>query len=121
MKRTATLLIVLTALLIPTPAHSPSARAAAPKPIPLVSPEVMKQWNRVAICETGGNWKMHGSRYSGGIGFRNDVWTEYGGQKYAPHAGLATPEEQVLIARTIQARAGVPNFVPDQDGRCRGW
>jgi hypothetical protein len=120
-KRTALIAIAVTALLIPTPAHSPSARAAAPKPIPLVSPEVMKQWNRVAICETGGNWKMHGSRYSGGIGFRNDVWVEYGGQKYALHAGLATPEEQVLIARAIQARAGVPNFVPDQDGRCRGW
>ena len=121
MKRIATLLIVLTALLIPTPAHSPSARAATPKPIPLVSPEVMKQWNRVAICETGGNWKMHGSRYSGGIGFRNDVWLEYGGGKYGHYANEATPEQQVLIARAIQARAGVPNFVPDQDGLCRGW
>ena len=121
MKRTILIAIAVTALLIPTPAQSPSARAASPKPIPLVSHDIMTLWNRVAICETGGNWKMHGWKYSGGLGFRNDVWLEYGGGKYGRFANEATPEQQVLIARTIQARAGVPNFVPDQDGKCRGW
>ena len=31
-------------------------------------------WDRVAACETGGNWRMHGSTYSGGVGFYNRTW-----------------------------------------------
>lgn len=120
MKRAIVLLTAVFAVMIPTPAHTPTARAAVPKVTHLVSPDVMKLWNRVAVCETGGNWQMHGSRYSGGIGFRNDVWLEYGGGKYGHYANEATPEEQVTIARAIQARAGVPNYVPDQNG-CAAW
>jgi len=120
MKRTVILLVATFVVMLPAPANTPTARAAEPKPTHLVPPAVMKQWNRVAVCETGGNWRMHGSRYSGGLGFRNDVWLEYGGGRYAPHAGLANPEEQVTIARAIQARAGIANFVPDQNG-CAAW
>ena len=30
-------------------------------------------WDRMAACETGGNWSMTGPRYSGGVGFYNGV------------------------------------------------
>ena len=86
----------------------------------LVDPAIMAKWQRVAICETGGNWHMHGSIYSGALGIRNDVWVEYGGLQFAPHAGLATPEQQVLVGRRIWARAGNPEYVPDQYG-CAAW
>jgi hypothetical protein len=79
------------------------------------------KWGKVAVCETGGNWTMHGSVFSGALGIRNNVWLAYGGGQYAPHAGLADPSEQITIARRIQASAGIPNYVPDQSGCNGGW
>ena len=55
-----------------------------------------------AICETGGDWGMQGSIYSGGLGFLNETWVAYGGLEFAPNAGLATPEQQVIVAERIQ-------------------
>ena len=95
--------------------------AAAPTPVaPLVSAAVFAKWAKVAQCETHLNWGMHGSRYSGGLGFRNDVWLEHGGSRFAHNAGDATPQQQVAIAVEIQRRGGT-DFVPDQDGKCNGW
>ena len=79
------------------------------------------QWGKVAVCETGGNWQMHGSIFSGALGIRNNVWLAYGGGEFAPHAGLAEPKEQITIARRIEAQAGTPNYVPDQKGCSGGW
>ena len=79
------------------------------------------QWGKVAVCETGGNWQMRGSIYSGALGIRNNVWLAYGGGEFAPVAGLAEPSEQITIARRIEARAGTPNYVPDQRGCSGGW
>lgn len=31
-------------------------------------------WMRVANCETGGNWRMRGSSYSGGTGMANTTY-----------------------------------------------
>ena len=86
--------------------------------IPLgVTHEDMVKWSRVSICEMGGNWKYQGPIYSGGLGIRNTNWVAYGGLKYAPNAGLATPEQQVAVAKTINAGYNVP----DQNGCGRGW
>lgn len=75
------------------------------------------RWNKVAWCETHGDWDMHGSNFSGGLGISNVVWIEYGGQEFAPHAGLATPFEQMLVAKRINSNG----FVPDQNGTCHKW
>jgi hypothetical protein len=75
------------------------------------------KWNKVAWCETHGNWRMHGATFSGGLGISNVVWLEYGGQEFAPHAGLADPFEQMTIAKRINSNG----FIPDQDGRCTRW
>jgi len=79
-----------------------------------VSGSTYAAWSVVAECETGGNWSMEGSVFSGGLGIRNDVWAQYGGTQYAPTAGGATPSEQILIAEQIQANP------PDQNG-CSSW
>ncbi len=78
--------------------------------------QLRAMWQRVAICEVAGNWSMVGPVYSG-IGFLNSTWSHYGGTRYAPLAGLATRDEQILIG--MQVTGG---YVPDQYG-CSpvGW
>lgn len=72
-------------------------------------------WERVARCETGGNWRAKGSRFSGGVGFANTTWNAYGGRRYAANAGDATEDQQILVADRIANPAGL-----DLHG-CRGW
>lgn len=107
---------------LPALTGQPAGRVTAPKQnvivttTTLVPNETMTKWNRVAWCETHGNWKMQGATFSGGLGISNVVWNEYGGTDFAPNAGLATPQEQVVIAIRING-----TFVPDQFGYCRAW
>lgn len=62
-------------------------------------------WDCIAQLEVGGDWSMQGSKYSG-IGFLNAAWEEWGGLEFAPNAGMATPEQQITIARKIVDAAG---------------
>jgi len=84
---------------------------------PLVSAADMSQWAKVAWCETHSNWKHQGWLYEGGLGILHSNWAYYGGYKFAPHAWLATPEQQVYVAKQIQQGLGVP----DQNGTCHAW
>ena len=83
----------------------------------VLTPDVIDAWNKVAWCETHGNWKHQGWLYEGGLGILHSNWAYYGGYQYAPHAWLATPEQQVAIAVKIQH--GLPT--PDQNGTCAAW
>jgi membrane protein involved in colicin uptake len=58
-------------------------------------------WDRMAYCETGGNWGMTGSRYSGGVGFYNGTWDAWGGREFANLAGHATREQQIIVANRV--------------------
>ena len=105
------------------PPVAPSAPVAVPAQAPTpvvpwdgVSDADRAMWERVAQCETGGNWSMTGARYSGGVGFLNASWLAYGGGQYAPLAGEATEDQQITIAKAIQG--GSP---PDQHGCSGGW
>jgi Transglycosylase-like domain len=64
-------------------------------------------WDRIAACETQGDWSMRGSSYSGGVGFSNAAWDEWGGRQFAPNAGQATREEQIVVAERIRASVGL--------------
>jgi hypothetical protein len=64
-------------------------------------------WDRIAACETGGNWGFVGPEFSGGLGFYNGTWDAFGGRKYAPNAGLATREQQIQVAMEIQRKVGI--------------
>jgi hypothetical protein len=59
--------------------------------------------------------------FDGGLGISRVVWNEYGGTDFASAPHLATKEQQIVIARRIQARNGYPNYIPDQAGGCRAW
>ena len=78
--------------------------------------QLRAQWQHVAICEVGGNWSMTGPIYSG-IGFLNATWSAYGGQRYAPLAGRASRDQQIVVGLRVTG-----GWVPDQHG-CSptGW
>jgi len=63
-------------------------------------------WTAIANCETGGNWAMVGPTYSGGLGIYNGTWNEFGGQQFASNPGLATREQQIIVADRIRAKYG---------------
>jgi hypothetical protein len=59
-------------------------------------------WDRVARCETGGNWHMRGSTYSGGVGFYNSTWTAWASELHLtgryPNAADAPRLVQIRVA-----------------------
>lgn len=64
-------------------------------------------WDRVAKCESGGNWKINtGNGYYGGLQFSHSTWKAYGGGKYASNANKASKAEQIAIARRTLAGQG---------------
>jgi len=64
-------------------------------------------WDRLAQCESGGNWKINtGNGYYGGVQFSARTWKAYGGTSYASRANLATSAEQIAIARRVLAGQG---------------
>jgi uncharacterized protein YabE (DUF348 family) len=67
-------------------------------------------WDRIAECETAGNWGMQGPTYSGGLGFYNGTWDQFGGRDFAPNAGLATREEQIRVAENVRASVGISGW-----------
>jgi LysM repeat protein len=64
-------------------------------------------WDKVARCESGGNWKINtGNGYHGGLQFSPRTWSGFGGGKYASRAHKATKGEQIAIARRVLASQG---------------
>ncbi|MGW2418752.1 transglycosylase family protein [Streptomyces sp. NPDC001709] len=59
-------------------------------------------WNKVAACESSGNWSINtGNGYYGGLQFTQSTWEAYGGTRYAPRADLATRDEQIAVAEKV--------------------
>ncbi|WFE99007.1 transglycosylase family protein [Micromonospora sp. WMMD964] len=65
-------------------------------------------WDAIAQCESGGNWKINtGNGYFGGLQFSQSTWAGYGGKKYAARADLATRGEQIAIAEKVLDGQGI--------------
>jgi hypothetical protein len=64
-------------------------------------------WDAIAACETQGNWHMQGASFSGGVGFSNAAWDSFGGREFAPNAGQATREQQIVVAERIRSSVGL--------------
>jgi uncharacterized protein YabE (DUF348 family) len=61
-------------------------------------------WDRLAQCESGGNWSINtGNGYYGGLQFSLSTWRAYGGSGY-PHQNSRA--QQIAIAQKLQAAAG---------------
>lgn len=64
-------------------------------------------WDRVAGCESGGNWSTNtGNGNYGGLQFTQPTWVAYGGTAFAPRADLASRAEQINVAEAVLARQG---------------
>jgi uncharacterized protein YabE (DUF348 family) len=64
-------------------------------------------WDQLAQCEATGDWSINtGNGFSGGLQFTKSTWLGYGGGKYAPVAHQATREQQIDIAKKVQAGQG---------------
>lgn len=57
-------------------------------------------WDKVAECETGGNWQNRGN-WAGGLGIARRTWRGYGGTQFALTPDKATREQQITVANRI--------------------
>ena len=61
-------------------------------------------WDRLAQCESGGNWSIDtGNGYSGGLQFAQGTWAANGGTGSAHNASR---EEQIRVAERVRASQG---------------
>jgi uncharacterized protein YabE (DUF348 family) len=64
-------------------------------------------WDRIAKCESGGNWAINtGNGYYGGLQFDKQTWDAYGGDQYASLPSQASREQQIAIAEKVRAARG---------------
>jgi cell wall-associated NlpC family hydrolase len=64
-------------------------------------------WDKVAKCESGGNWSINtGNGYYGGLQFSQSTWAGFGGGRYAARADLATRAQQITVAEKVLAVQG---------------
>ena len=74
---------------------------------PTASAAPDSDWDRLAQCESGGNWSITtGNGYHGGLQFSPSTWAGYGGKQYAPYAYQATREQQIAVAERVLAGQG---------------
>ena len=65
------------------------------------------EWDRVASCESGGNWAINtGNGYHGGLQFSQGTWAAHGGGEYATSANQATRDQQIAVAERVLASQG---------------
>jgi hypothetical protein len=79
----------------------PPAPAAAPSGPPI------GVWDRLAQCESGGNWaSVSNPRYKGGLQMDSTFWARYGGLAYASAPQYASRSAQIAVAIRGQAVQG---------------
>ena len=93
----------------PAPAPAPRQEVRQPEPrpqpaAPAPSTSSAGIWDRLANCESSGNWSINtGNGYYGGLQFSLSSWNYVGGSGY-PHQ--ASKAEQIKRAEMLQDRQG---------------
>jgi hypothetical protein len=92
----------------PPPAAPPPATVLPVVPLPVTSEPPSSEpdgvWDKIAKCESGGNWHINtGNGYYGGLQFSFRTWQSVGGPGY-PHEH--SREVQIHYAKILQARSG---------------
>ena len=68
-------------------------------------------WDKVAQCESGGNWHINtGNGYYGGLQFSYSTWLGAGGGVFAQRADLASREQQITVANRLYATSGLSQW-----------
>lgn len=74
---------------------------------PTASAAPDSDWDRLAQCESGGNWHINtGNGYYGGLQFSASTWNAFGGSEFASTADQASREEQIYVAEKVLAQQG---------------
>lgn len=63
-------------------------------------------WDRLARCESGGNWASSTGRYEGGLQFHPSTWDRNKPAGYPDAAYQASREQQIHVAERVLARQG---------------
>ncbi|MGE0299370.1 MAG: transglycosylase family protein [Pseudonocardia sp.] len=85
---------VIGAILVAAPLGVAGTASAAPS----------STWDKLAKCESGGNWKINtGNGYYGGLQFNPRTWRAHGGSGM-PHT--ASKSEQIRIAEKVLKTQG---------------
>lgn len=90
----------------PQASASQNTTYVPPTPAPQVSSSNVDGgvWDRLASCESGGNWAINtGNGYYGGLQFNLGTWQSNGGTGY-PHQ--ASKAEQIRVAENLRAARG---------------
>ena len=81
--------------------------AAAAIMAPTASAAPDSDWDRLAQCESGGNWHINtGNGYHGGLQFNPQTWQANGGGQFAATADQASREQQIVVAERVLASQG---------------
>lgn len=64
-------------------------------------------WDRVAACESGGNWAINTGGYEGGLQFLNSTWLSVKSVDDPPHAYQASRPAQIAAASRLLSRSGI--------------
>ncbi|MFE4198222.1 transglycosylase family protein [Paenarthrobacter sp. NPDC056912] len=87
------------------------AKAAAPTSSGPAGAPNEAMWDRIAQCESGGNWSINtGNGYYGGLQFSSPTWLANGGGAYAANASLASKAQQIEIANRLYAKNGLSDW-----------
>jgi hypothetical protein len=79
-------------------------------------------WDKVNICEEGGNWYVDGSVFAGGLGMSRANWGQFNTFGFPGNAANATPLQQIRVAVAFATHYyGDPNWAPDQNGCAGGY
>jgi resuscitation-promoting factor RpfA len=92
-------------------ARTALAGAVAGAPLVVVAPAANAAsdatWDRVAMCESTGNWSINtGNSFYGGLQFTASTWRSFGGAQFAPLAHQASREQQIVVAERVLAGQG---------------
>ncbi len=86
---------------------APIIAASIPFGMSVPSASAHSVWDRLAECESSGNWDINtGNGYYGGLQFSRSTWVGFGGRRYASRADLATRREQIIVATKVQRVQG---------------
>ena len=86
------------------PATAPSAAQASAPVAPADTGTPVSTWDKVAQCESGGNWATStGIGFHGGLQFTASTWRSFGGSGM-PHQASRT--EQIAVAERVLAAQG---------------
>lgn len=82
-----------------------TTQEATPSQTATNEPSIVQRWERVAQCESGGNWAINtGNTFYGGLQFSRVTWAGYAGYS---NAHLAPKEVQIAKAEEVRAVRGM--------------